>query len=343
MNRKLVSVLLALTMCVGLAIPAFAEPAEEVPAPEESEVLTAEESHEHEAEEVSHIGTDDDCTFVVYFTCWLDDTESTDVATLEANIHNCEWEGNKINDFIGYLYEKIDDDQHNVYSKYNVRCKICGKTTILCEWNGTANHSWIRGSFVGYQSSGAAGHKAIYNNSCSACNATKTDGNLESHSMQKMGYTGNNYHQGTKHYFQYNYACTQCGYTKALYESYSCPGPTGGGCIMPDTPINKLEPPVEELDMTETEDVTAPEETTEPEDVAEPEEVTEPEESAIPEETGIPEEVNAPEVTDIPEEVETPAETVEPEETIVPEEAVISEDPTGPGETVVPDDGESVE
>ena len=59
MKRKLVSVLLALTLCGSLAVPAFAEPAEEthtpeeptpleVAAPEGDEVLTAEGAHEHE-------------------------------------------------------------------------------------------------------------------------------------------------------------------------------------------------------------------------------------------------------------------------------------------------------
>lgn len=56
MKRKLVSVLLAMTLCGSLAVPAFAEPAEEPSAPEESEVLPVEkvpeleEVHEHEDE-----------------------------------------------------------------------------------------------------------------------------------------------------------------------------------------------------------------------------------------------------------------------------------------------------
>ena len=74
--------------------------------------------------------------------------------------------------------------------------------------------------------------------------------------MKGVGYTGNNYHQGTKHYAEYESRCSQCGYTKTQYESYSCPGPTGGGCIMPDTPINRIDPPVEVQDVTGPEEAT---------------------------------------------------------------------------------------
>lgn len=158
MKKKLISVLLALTMCAALAIPAFADPAEEAPAPEEAEVLTTEEvpaleeAHEHEEEGFYYIAnavgaeepgestvadgyqhlimigdvyleTDED------YVSALRDTEDASIANIEANSHDCIF---KNDSFAGYLYEEIDDNQHNVYVKYNVHCIICGIKKITC-------------------------------------------------------------------------------------------------------------------------------------------------------------------------------------------------------------------
>ncbi len=274
MKKKLFHVLLVLSLCTALAIPVFAGPAEEPPVPEESKTLAAEESpgleeiHEHEAEVAPRIaeaaGTGENTEMDVYQQLMLimeDPNFGTDenysyvlgdaigsAANLESIQHSHIWAYSE-DDFCGYLYERIDDSQHNVYKKYNVHCIGCGEKTVQASLDGAENHSWRKGSFVGYQKSSTVAHKAVYNYSCK-CGATKTDGELESHSMKGVGYTGNNYHQGTKHYAEYESRCSQCGYTKTQYESYSCPGPTGGGCIMPDTPINRIDPPVEVQDVT---------------------------------------------------------------------------------------------
>lgn len=49
MKKQLVSVLLALTLCAALAVPVFAEPAEEMPVLEETEVLRDEVGNSEEA------------------------------------------------------------------------------------------------------------------------------------------------------------------------------------------------------------------------------------------------------------------------------------------------------
>ena len=53
----------------------------------------------------------------------------------------------------------------------------------------------------------------------------------ESHTPGGSTYTGNNYHSGTKHYFQYRRTCSHC--TPVFYQwiSANCPG--NGHCISP--------------------------------------------------------------------------------------------------------------
>lgn len=280
MKKKLVSVLLALTLCGSLTILVFAEPMEEPPMPEASEVLTGEEAHEHEEEQSapgkSEVLTGEEEGTVVEAICghihWLEDCgeednwgpnqfdktvysykedsdKHTDSSILSDHVH--------YNEYVNILYEgyKKDRDQHRYYVTYETRCIICGADGTQNEYEDWEPHSWKKGSLNGYQSSNAVGHVAVYNYRC-ICGETKTEAesSLEPHSMRRVGYTGNNHHQGTKHYFEYQYQCTQCGYTKTQYESYSCPGPQGGGCIMPDTPINRVEPPVEVQDVTELEE-----------------------------------------------------------------------------------------
>ena len=191
-------------------------------------------------------------------------------------------------------YWETNNSGHRWVTETKAKCTEpgCGSEATLYDYNPQSGdfepHSWSKGSFAGYQSN-AVGHKALYNYSCSKCRATKTDGASEPHSMRES-YTGSNYHQGTKHYFEYEYECTQCGYTKTQYKSYSCPGPQGGGCILPDTPINKVEPPVEVQDVTEPEDAAMPKETVLPEEIVTPEETVLPEDTTEPENTDTPEE-----------------------------------------------------
>lgn len=150
-------------------------------------------------------------------------------------------------------------------------------------------HSWKKGSLVGYQSN-ASTHTATYNYSCGVCGETKTKPEAsEPHSWDQVGtdnnscvgsnhavirsykckcgetkteteslmnctgYTGDNYHRGTLHYVGYGYYCTACRYSETRYESMSCPGNNNGvGCVFYIT--HKVEPPVEELDVTEPEE-----------------------------------------------------------------------------------------
>ncbi len=299
MKKKLFRVLLVLSLCTALAIPAFAEPVEEptmpeettpleVVAPEESEVLTGEEVQnvpdpamengesewiighlhcveEYEIEEsldetegeemgvtkwqAGYLCSDPSCPY-------LQNSQTIDIFSVASNevpvncsrcgAYNWALTQNKT------TYGDIENPTtHTEYLYREYRCQTTGCTGWAASQSpGTkVAHSWKKGSLVGYQSSSAVAHKAVYNYSCK-CGASKTDGDLESHSLKEIGYTGNNYHQGTKHYFEYQYQCSQCGYTKTQYKSYSCPGPTGGGCIMPDTPINRVDPPVEVQDVT---------------------------------------------------------------------------------------------
>lgn len=297
MKKKLFSVLLALTLCGSLTIPVFAGPAEEVPAQEGTEVLISEEfpapTDPHEKEGESE-GTN---TSTVMWL-WTDSGDTNTINAISAGVgdHNHYFEKGKLEKT---WYER-EGDQHQKWGLYVSYCVYgCGAKSTLEE--AIANwtpHSWTKGSLVGYQSSGAGTHKAEYNYSC-VCGetTTKIESTSESHSLQKMGYTGNNYHQGTRHYFEYEHKCLQCGYTKTLYESSSCPGPQGGGCIMPDTPINRIDPPVEVQGVTGPEDVTAPEDATLPEETVLPEEVITPKETVLPEDTTEPENTDTPEET----------------------------------------------
>ena len=53
----------------------------------------------------------------------------------------------------------------------------------------------------------------------------------ENHYPANYVYTGNNFHSGNRHYFQYSKYCKQCGATITKWESAICPG--NGHCIDP--------------------------------------------------------------------------------------------------------------
>lgn len=293
--KKLISVLLALTMCAGLAIPAFAESVEEVPVPEEVEVLTIEEDHGHKHE--------DEAIFYLANAVWIEEIEEdvivdvyqqlmpTDNTVLPDSMLSIT---PPVKDHAHWivLYEQkeeyvTDANQHQlvVYRKWKCSDSTCGYRSNDELPGNPEPHSWIKGSLKGYQSN-ASTHTATYDYSCSVCGKTTTKPETESHSMTR-NYTGNNFHKGTLHYFEYEERCTRCDYIGTKTVSYSCPGPSGGGCIT----INKKDPPVEELDVTE------------------------------------PEEATEPEVADIPDEVEMPEETEAPEETVDTEDPAGSEEP----------------
>ena len=54
---------------------------------------------------------------------------------------------------------------------------------------------------------------------------------LDRHSVSSYSYSGNNYHSGTRHYFEYSGYCTRCGGLITKWESAACPG--NGNCIAP--------------------------------------------------------------------------------------------------------------
>lgn len=60
-----------------------------------------------------------------------------------------------------------------------------------------------------------------------------TKSTMEAHTMKDVGYTGNNYHSGGKHFKEYKAVCIQCDYFTTWYESYVCPDGPGGGCEIP--------------------------------------------------------------------------------------------------------------
>lgn len=53
----------------------------------------------------------------------------------------------------------------------------------------------------------------------------------ESHHFSPLSYNMNNYHSGSKHYFQYSKYCYECNYTCSEWHSGYCPG--NGHCIAP--------------------------------------------------------------------------------------------------------------
>mgnify|MGYP000163848013 CR=1 FL=1 len=79
---------------------------------------------------------------------------------------------------------------------------------------------------------------------CNTCNAIfyRVTETKEYHSMSGYSYTGNNYHSGTKHYFQYERHCTTsgCGHTETKWRSANC---SGGNHILPLSiqPIAEIE------------------------------------------------------------------------------------------------------
>lgn len=52
-----------------------------------------------------------------------------------------------------------------------------------------------------------------------------------SHMVSNYSYTGQNYHSGTRHYFQYGGTCSKCGGFITYWMDAFCPG--NGNCILP--------------------------------------------------------------------------------------------------------------
>lgn len=265
MKRKLVSVLLALTLCGSLAIPAFAEPTEEstmpetttpleVVAPEGGEVLTG--GKEFAGDECEH---------------WLANCD-IEVTTPEGHTVTVTfWEPCD-----GSCEDPMLAAASSVATaQLSVPCPKCGKV----DWDDGKVESV---NLVNLNNKDVHGIDAVIVYECQTCRvkAKYEDKWSEPHSLNKYDF-GDNYHKGTLHYVEWYCRCA-CGYTTTKWESQSCPGNNNGeGCIFG---INKVEPPVEVQDVTEPEEV-------QPQEGTEPEEVITPEESVLPEETVLPEEI----------------------------------------------------
>lgn len=305
MKKKLVSVLLILSLCTALAIPVFAGPAEEPPIPEETtplEIIAPKGGEEDNALDlefyqqvmamvdeldieldVDEEGIEPDMDFYQQVMALVDELDieiDADVMDAEnSNSHICVAEYDEEKDYIGLAYKKIngDKEQHKVYKTYMGHCVDCKNPIVAAIMLGTENHSFRKGSLDSCRQGDANGHEVRYPYACWKCEMTiMGPWETESHSLKKMDYTGNNYHRGALHYLEWTWSCTKCGYTETRWESRSCPGNNDGtGC---NFPINRIAPPVEVQDVTGPEEVQSLE-------GAELEEVTEPEESILPEET----------------------------------------------------------
>ena len=212
--KKLVSVLLALTLCSSLVVPAFAEPTEEPLAPEESGVLTTEEVHEHEGE----VG----CT-VFSYGCELSDLT---------------WEKVEAEDGVKKVAYVTGPMPINPMNELSImpqatlgNCPLCGKNN----WSaGVPQDPYDYGMT---SSTHTAYFLVAYVCLTAGCISVKyNEGRrTESHSLQKGAFTGNHYHvEGSaKHMAEYEYNCSVCGYSTTKWEYYICPGGSGGGCLYP--------------------------------------------------------------------------------------------------------------
>ena len=308
MKKKLVSVLLALALCGSLVVPVFAEPAEEPPTPEESEVLTGEvaqdlpdlsmENGESEVTEeaeftyghlhcLEEVVEEDGTTWQYGYQCsdvscpYLQNMQmaNTPSETLGEPYIVCR----KCNDFNWGPEEFYKIEYYNTTGNPNTHKErlvtIFYCLTTLCGGYVTKTypnseevaHSW--NEKIKYQSNNAVNHTVEHNYSCK-CGATKTESETESHSLQIESFTGNHHHiEGTKrHTAEYRYTCSSgCGYSTTKWDIYDCPGGNGGSCLYP----NSLDE--EELmgGVTGPEDVMELDETTEPaEEPPAPEETT---------------------------------------------------------------------
>lgn len=309
MKKKLVSVLLALTLCGSLAIPAFAEPTGELPAPEESENLHNEEVHEH-GEELPASGERENLQREKTVRLW-DETlpweEEKSGESIASNVSQ-QIAQEAADEVSGTILPPVKDHIHITVIEKEVMDYTRSKTQhqkvvyrywkctdVNCGYRDTETlpenpepHSWRKGSRESCQSVDGSTHKSTYNYSC-VCGATKTEPETESHSMDFDGYQGSDYHKGTFHYVGYQYHCTACGYLETRYESTPCPGNNKGeGCVF--AIHYRVEPPVEVEGTDPVEDAALPEDVTTPEDVMEPDETVTPEEITTPEETTGPEE-----------------------------------------------------
>lgn len=253
MKKRLVSVLLALTLCGALAVPAFAEQAEEVPAPGESEVFSTEETldfpdlTEAEVGEVryGHIHWLEDCNDEEPL---VDGTEETEEGTVTYR----------------YGYMCFDDSCPDLIPMSITTQNETTTGPVIIPYD-CGNHKWGNGDCKPITRREDIGnpyyHLGYYerwqiciNDARCTVVRIEEESKEESHRWLRNDYTGNNYHKGKLHYLEWTWSCTLCGYTETRWESRTCPGNNDGtGCVFP---INGVNPPVEMQDLTEPEEIT---------------------------------------------------------------------------------------
>lgn len=227
MNRKLVSVLLALTMCVGLAIPAFAEEAGELPIPEET-VLISEEVHKYE--EVGYEA----------FSCGTAGLNWKEVATEDGIVRVAECCAGE---------PMPTDSLSSMAGIPGGNCPQCGQDNF----RGEPQDSPYMIESDGNPSTHIAHYWIPYTCQTGGCWYVRwVDSPVrESHSLNKTDF-GSDYHRGSLHYIEWYCVCNDCGDQTTKWESQPCPGNNNGeGCVFG---INKEKPPVEEQDVTEPEE-----------------------------------------------------------------------------------------
>lgn len=184
MKKKLINVLLALIVCIGLAVPVFAEPAEEVLVPEESEtvqneeteipqaeeVTALEETHEHEdgSENVLYAWDDELFNYsdgeLISWT-WTEEETEEGVKVLYLRVMPAEGSAmadaasttsaNGVSSCITHLGvpEKIGTTYkdmgtyHKVYDVIKVTCGSCGEIITTTRLAGEEPHSWTKKSW----------------------------------------------------------------------------------------------------------------------------------------------------------------------------------------------------
>ena len=323
--KKLVSVLLALTLCSSLVVSAFAGPAEEIeilPIEEAQALpeLTTEEGelveevrtviniHNHCIENFDWEKMKEGTTIVQCSNCFccnsFNPTLEMEVAmpsvTAQDELGNCDncgksnWGNGDSADPYYINKEGLTHTEVTIvtYLCKTPECRMAGIARNVLNKKTYYHDYWKKGSLKEAQSVDGSTHKATYNYSC-VCGKTTTKSETESHSLQKGAFTGNHYHvEGSvKHMAEYRYTCSGCGYSTTKWEYYICPGGSGGGCLYPTS-----------LDEEELMGgVTGPEDAALPEDVVLPEDVTTPGDAMEPDETDAPGEIATPEETTGPE------------------------------------------
>lgn len=71
-----------------------------------------------------------------------------------------------------------------------------------------------------------------YKCDCGAFYDINEEEKSEEHVKGTFSYTGNNYHSGSRHYFEYEGSCILCDQPLSEWRFYSCPG---NPCILPQS------------------------------------------------------------------------------------------------------------